>query len=482
MESKIEKRLRNFQKPNLTGTEFKRQKYAVQLRKKKRTEAQNHFRYNKASLDTTIEMDIGPTESGEENESFLFSIPELIESLDELKNLDLINLEISLNYLKNILSSKDAPIKDFVLAGLIPKILPFTSSIYNTKIRYLAFWIFCNISSTNDTYCEEQILKYNIINLFLEAICEKNEEINENPLWGLSNLLADSEKFCSNILSKNFLSKVLELLNRTQNSRIYSLVAWCMNNVCHFESLLDLQMTELVLKICEKILEHPIPKTKKRILHIIGVLIRSDNEKVEVFLNSPIFQSSFTYWSNPLYYFELVKISANICSGDHRQTQKMLDLGILDLMYMLIDNEDEGIAYTTYWLLSNVAAGRPKQLIFLESHVVFYKALNGLLSLNEKIKVEVSFIIRNFMKQASDELKKKLITDKFMEGIIEALKFINPEFIINLLTVFEGYISIRGKFEFLDKQYNCIIESLQKHRNEDVYTMCEKILESVANY
>lgn len=475
----IESRLRKFQKPNLANTQYKRQEFAVQLRKKKRTEAQNTYRLQKATLDTTIEILEGPTDSADEDlEQSYFNLPELIRSLDQLQDLSPDDLLASLEFLKNILSSNDAPIKTFVKGGIIPKILPYSSVIFDRNLRYLALWILCNITAATSSYIKGQITFYNLTNVFMEAISEKDEKIIENSLWGLSNLIADDEETCKVILSMGFLDKVLGILNFIRKKKIFRMIAWSLSNICHFESVLDSQMTSTVLKICEKTLEHCHPTVKKMTLAVLSVLIRKDNNKVDQFLNSQVFKKTMELWYFQDFYPELVKIASGVCSGDHVQTQKILDLGILDMIYLTLDSNDEETAYNSYFILSNIAAGRLSQLRDLQKHVVFFKALNSLYCFNEKIKVEVSYLIKNFIKQANEDMKTSLITDQFMNGIIQALEFKNPEFIINLLTVFEEFIKLKGKHEFNNKGYNTVIENLQLHRNDTIYNACEQILES----
>ena len=477
MENLLEERNKKFQKSDLTIEQSKRQQFSVQLRKKKRIEnaIQNRVK------EKAIEIELGPTDSCEENMEDLFDpviqdYNSVVESLYSENNDELMQkLDILV-----IVTKTDENIRYLLInSGIVPALKRLSGSSFPATIRNYALWVFSNLCASNLKQVINFLIEEQMIEFFISILRTEGSELVEYALMGLFNFAAESEDVFISIMEKDFLGHLQRILKDFYKEKILLIYCWGLLNLVHFESHLSLTQSQIILDLCEKLLKFPNVDVKSKAFHVIANLIRSDNDKIELFLNSSSVLILYDEIQNPGCQTEIIRICSNICSGTNSQTQRILDKGLLDLLWASVNSDNNELPYFIYFALSNIAGGSIEQLKLLTSHPIFYSSFNGLLSPNDKVKIESSYIVKHYLTHATEQMKSNLLNAQFVAGIITALQYPDPLFICNLLTVFEEFIKVKGKQDFYLNEYDKVVEQLETHQNPQIYEKCLKILDKL---
>jgi hypothetical protein len=475
----LEERNRKFQKSDFNSELQKRQEFSVQLRKKKRFEKLISSRFKEPSM----EMSFGPSDSCEEDneEDFNPLKGDYVKLLKSLQDLEPSVLLQFLNTLVMVTRNNDEIQMMLINAGLVEKLQPYTSRGFSEEIRATSMWVFSNISASYNVEIISQLTEGSLVDNWFQYLSEDSQEIIEYSLMCLFNLACNNENYCKSMLEKGLLGHVKSIISKFFTETLMMSIAWGLSNFCHFDHLFNEEQTTIVIEVCQKLFNFPSIELHCKGILVLSRLIRNENKKVDLLVESPVFEKCFEFITNPEYHSAIITLASNVCSGTYSHTQKVLDKGILDLLWTYLNTDDDELLYVIYFSIQNIAAGTVAQLKILSSHCVFYSSLNGLMSQKARIRNEASYIVRNYLKHSSEEMKARLLNDQFVQAIIQAMEHKDPEFISNLLTVFEEFVKVKGNQEFYMKNYDAVVEKLQTHQNPLVFDKCIQILQSYSN-
>ena len=480
---KFQERQRNFQKAGDPELYLKRQQFAVSLRKQKRMDSYQLSRCAKLSTNSLAmnEECPGPTDSSEDLEiDGEYPLP--LATLPVFANNEANSYNgASLQQLRLAISMTEAPLDYYVSIGIIPLVLPFALLQEESLCKNEALWILCNIASGSNI-CVQELVKYGGIEIFTNNIFGASLKSMENSLWGIGNILGEAGEYLSKFLENDYFGKLLYTLRQYPNERIQLVAAWGIRNSSHSNRLISIRNTELLLEIADTLLMSPDNSVKADAIQSIVILTREDNDKIEALLGS-------TFLLHCLEMFELFEVDellipqfrifGNIFTGTVMQAQKLLDMNILDKLAVYIGHQDAAVVKEVYWILSNIAAGTLGQIEILEKHPMFYSSISGILHYDSNVKIEASFFVSNYLKISTRPMRKKLFKNGIMKTAVEALEFKVPEFVINILCIFEIYIKTEGPQKFCIKGYQKMVDELQTHSNPDVYLKTVNILEKL---
>ena len=386
-------------------------------------------------------------------------------------------IEKRMTEIRSVLTENNDIVIDFISNNFITNIISLASIEEENKIKFETLWILCNIACGPKTHIEE-LIKSGAIEVFIRCLDCNTPNIVEHAIWGLGNIIAeDQEKFLA-VLKHDFIDKILVVIQKFPYDYILGVISWTMRNICHYHSLINNANTNKILEICGLLLEVDSIKIKEDILWSVVYLTRKENSKLESLLESKFFELAFKYlFHESQVLIPAIRLFGNICSGTHSQTQKVLDIGLLDKLMSIMNVNDPNVLKEAYWTLSNVSAGNLDQLRLLESHPIFYPSIKGIINPNHIVRNEASYFIYNYLKLSTQDMKKKIFTSGLMSLLQQALEDKQSEIVLNLISMYEYYIEIKGIKSFLKHGYDKDIDQLTKHNNPEVYIRCVDLLE-----
>jgi len=188
----------------------------------------------------------------------------------------------------------------------------------------------------------------------------------------------------------------------------------------------------------------------------------------------------------------LLRIIAYVTNGTDQQTQKVIDNGFVDLFYQLLVEPDcdKRIVKEVLWIISNITIGTPEQITQTILSVEKYRVMiTHARDVNPEIQKEAVWAICNACKNATYE-QIQFMVDNGMLILYHDLLEINQKDEV-LLTILEALFYVLGKVNYDDHnnknpyieimfnlETDLKIEGLQKHKNNRVYDLSIKILES----
>ena len=184
-----------------------------------------------------------------------------------------------------------------------------------------------------------------------------------------------------------------------------------------------------------------------------------------------------------------LRILGNIATGNANQTQKLIDLGLLNKLKITIFDSKKIIRKETAWILSNIAAGTQKQIETLISED-FLPIFEYVIKNDEyEVKKECIWAMCNLTSAKNPIFLKKILQQGILECLGQCLLIdearnlaVALEALGNLLSYGKSYKINEANpvVEEIERLgMNDLLENLQKHPVEIVY---EKTLRLLLEY
>ncbi|CAG9320916.1 unnamed protein product [Blepharisma stoltei] len=355
-----------------------------------------------------------------------------------------------------------------------------------------AAWTICNMVSGKHEYAEV-LVNLSVIQRLIRIISPDYPLVCEHAVWAISNLCGDCIEFAEEVLENGYLEKIMKIKHiwTSQNMELASLINWSIHNI----SLRAKDLNPIGIINVIEIVKELIVIDNLQIFHsclcVLSNIANLDNEKIQLIVDNEFHIYGFEgLKSNQnCIIYDSLKFLGIICSGNHDQTQVIIDLGILDIIETLIDNECNQIDDEIYFTLANIAAGNSSQLELLQNHRIFKRAIKGLAHNSPKSRKEASFLFSNFCKQAKNFNKLELVELNIFSSLSQALDFNDPDITNNCLDIIyriftawnaeKYYINYDIKDLFISAGCLAKLEALTNHMNENISAMSLHIIKEI---
>lgn len=508
IESRIEDHRNSFQRIDIEELRRRREDYAVELRRQKRSQHNLKRRAVNSGYTPLLEME------GEEVIIIQGLTPELIEAIPNLGSSSYSDTQKLLFLRDNLLPStsssivldilkvlretlsteKGAPIGTFINLGLGPILLRYLDLGYSPEIVEQASWTVCNLLSGAHEYVENMV-SIGMIPALIKIIHPDAPNCIEHSLWGLANLAGDCQEFRNEILKEGILGLMSELL-KSSGTQIVLLrvIAWLMCNLCRGIMNYSMEIVEQMVFIIKKItiLTHD-PSCISECLWGANYVGQGDNNHIECIIRANFVTLAFKYLTPETpdtLLTPALRTAGCVATGSNDQTQLVINLGILDRLLPLIKSSANEIRKEVYWILSNIAVGTPRQITTLISHPIMSEALKGLLETDQNIFTEVGWFFSNLSKKS--HLDQILVLDELsiLNYLKEGYRKQNAEFIKHMLELTvallsagrqlsdsKGVIANEMAVKFRDTGCLDVLENLQAFPNDEIHTIVIRILD-----
>ncbi|OMJ89618.1 hypothetical protein SteCoe_8154 [Stentor coeruleus] len=476
------KRQKNFQKFDTEKNSEKRHKFAIDLRKSKRKAHIEKMRdkFTPSTNKYPIDAYMGPTDSSEELDNDFEEMElDTHEMIEALKNPYIQNHQEMLERLNAHIMQYPILREEQSISELINLIIPFTSPNTNIELRSVVYCIICNIASGSST-STDMLLQAQVIPLVFKELENQQKDLYENLFWILGNLMSENQEIFFEIINKNFFQIALRCVTEDLNLPSLQIIGWTLKNAAHYENLLQDKDIDDILEISGKLLNSPYNLVKTEIIQCLAVVARNDEKKILKIIETKLLHKCLDMWEIDDLRLDILKLSANISCGSDDFLQVLIELNILDLLdQVLISNKKNEEIVQAFFILCNIAAGNPNQILILIKHPIFLKSLNGILSNEEQIQKEAAYYIFNLTITCKKETLEYLFSIHYLKKISQALEhIILSECILHLLNAYEKICSIADIENLYKEGCYMILDRLQTHNNPEVYSKCVNILEN----
>lgn len=348
----------------------------------------------------------------------------------------------------------------------------------------------CNLAS-GPGYVTEELFKLGIDDYCIGIVDCFDESIAETAIWCLSNLGADSNECRRKIIRSGTLMVFIEKLKISQ--QLQNTILWAIRNTIEGNPELPDLIIQNLLQIIKPQLKLKSKCTYKETLWIFSTLTDGNTNQLEKLIKGKCLNLviSSLHSNKSKILLPSLRSIGNIAAGTSKQAQILLDKGILDALYPIIDKFSHKFSIKKYffWTLSNLTSGIKSQIDIVVKHPILIKAVTAINDCDNRIRKEAIIIAKNVAKLGSMESVRALVN----VGIVkEAKQFfedsLDNELIFMLLEcIFEVISMLRDnwKHEVIFIVKNCemagVIEKLVKDKNREISNVAQKILGIIEN-
>lgn len=400
----------------------------------------------------------------------------------------------------------------------------------NPDVIYELVWIFLNVFSANDHSVVNKAFKtleqVSFTKIILTLLKDYRQDIRvmDNILWCLGNIAGDTTDLRNYLLRNGCLialANSFEYIVQSRNAPCLENLSWFLQmltkgepsiadftiitEIIKYINLLirfnDKQFTVVVLNCLQALSNIAIQKTGKKTF---------DQKYLDCILNAPGLLSYVVFLMNVenqdqnILYQSVILVGC-ICSGSDEQTQQMLNMDVLKSFTIILKTKSQlsiKIKKQIYWVISNIAAGTPKQIeTLITNNELMSLIIHAMRYESFSVKGEATFVICNLCTFDGDQsirfqLIEKVATSTIVANMMQNLKMKDEEVVIAILEAlieilkFGKFLVQNGKaknginpFVMMIEECDGIetLEELQHHELLDIYDLSVVILEDFFN-
>ena len=284
-----------------------------------------------------------------------------------------------------------------------------------------------------------------------------------------------------------FLASLMNISN-PENNGVLTNAVWALSNFCRGKPQPALQSVAPAIPHLANILQLNNKEALMDACWAISYLSDGDNDRIDAVMSG---DGIVTNIVNLLDHESagivtpVVRVLGNFVSGNDKQTQTVLEAGVLNHMSNLLTFKKRGVRKEACWLLSNIAAGTRDQISQLvRNPKIMQLVVETVRDAEWDVRKEATWVVSNIATGGKEEHIHFLVELGAIEALCSVLDVADARITMVVLEAIENilkvgkqssrdYIGFVDECDGLDK-----IESLQEHENNEIYQKVVSIIES----
>ena len=382
------------------------------------------------------------------------------------------------------------PIQEIIDLKIVPELIKLLDNSPNEFI-FEAVWSLTNIAAGNPDQANT-ILIYGGVPKILNLLDSNIEEIKSQTIWLVANLIGESPKIRDTLIEQKIFDKILTILASTNNENYINLSTWAISNFFRIKPIPNYETSYKAFKIIARVImiyETTNVEFITDACFILSVMTKNYKEFIKEIIDINLLPNiiKFLDIDNKSVIMTSLRIIGNIAAEDNaNQTQKLIDLGVLEKLKYTLFNQNLGIRKESAFIISNLAAGTQKQIETLIQQnflQILYKVFKNDLP---KVKKEAIYGIGNLSSVENEKYMQKLIDDGILIFVYECMKNDETQFIALSLEILGNILAFAKKNgnlnNFLSEIEKIgmvdILEKLQVHKDQMIYEKTIQILDT----
>ena len=307
--------------------------------------------------------------------------------------------------------------------------LPKIFERYRGSERVVGVWLACvaNLAAGPRSVTME-VASCGLIPLLCSSLPTQSLPNLHQAILALGNLCSDSPSLRDQSIALNahlFIHSRLQVESSLPLCRISS---WTLSNMCRGSPPISIQAAEEILPVFKELLRGRDEVTVASALYGLGYITYAGLEYVQLALREAGLVVEVGKWvefGEAGVKLPALKLIGNIVSGDHLQTQKVLEMPILPLLQKCINSFNPSIRREVFFILSNICAGTLPQIDLLLGSSMASELILALEDHDSAVRSEALWAFANLTKTCSQSQLLKFTNN----GLFQSLKgaFLYPD-------------------------------------------------------
>ncbi|GAU36038.1 hypothetical protein TSUD_208080 [Trifolium subterraneum] len=255
-------------------------------------------------------------------------------------------------------------IERFIQCGAVPRFVKFLSMHDIPQIQYMAAWVLAYIASGTSKNIEV-VIDHGAVPIFIKLLSSPSDPVREQAAWALGNVASDSPRYRDLVLSHGALIPLLSQLNEQAKLSTQRDAMWTLLNFLKGKPQPQFEQVKPVLPALQRLLFSDDEEVLTETCWALSFLSDGPSDKIQAVIDAGVCGRlvQLLLHPSPSVLIPALRTVGNIVTGDHMQTQAVIEVGLIASLVNLFQNAEFDIKKEVVWAFYNASSGGTNEQI-----------------------------------------------------------------------------------------------------------------------